>query len=425
VVPAERLGLSVSGRVLRSVGAVACALAGDTMLYAVLPGNPGAFGVSPAQVGILLSANRFVRLASNSLAGWVYLRFGLTLPFAAGAGLAVLATLTYGLGQGFGLLLGARLLWGVCYSLLRLGGQLVALEESRRENRAQVLGWFTGGQRLGSLTATLAGGALFDLLGRGGGFAVAGAVGLLGAPLALTVGEGRTPSRAPALAEGPVPAPPASGGRASWLGAVLGLGAGGSPGAVGRLLAVSGVAFGLFFAVSGVLTATLGYYLRLRVGPGMGVGVATLTGLALAPGWLFYLMGPYLGRLADRLGRARVAGVAVPAVAGGLAGLALSPSVVLSLAVLPLVFLAGTLALVSLDALAGDLAPRPRRPQVMGRYATWQDLGSALGPLAGYSFLGWVPLEAVYLLTAGLLALFLLLFLWAFASEVRPPLHIR
>jgi hypothetical protein len=47
--------------------AYSLALLGDNMMYVFLPSHPGAAGIAAASLGIVLSANRFVRLAANSL----------------------------------------------------------------------------------------------------------------------------------------------------------------------------------------------------------------------------------------------------------------------------------------------------------------------------------------------------------------------
>src|SRR5919199_1259812 len=61
--------------------AVAAAILGDSLLYAVLPTGYEQLGLEVGMVGVLLSANRFVRLLSNPLAGWVVARLGAYRPF--------------------------------------------------------------------------------------------------------------------------------------------------------------------------------------------------------------------------------------------------------------------------------------------------------------------------------------------------------
>ena len=50
---------------------VALSLLGDAMLYVVLPARPEDFNILIWQIGILLGANRFIRLITNELAGRV------------------------------------------------------------------------------------------------------------------------------------------------------------------------------------------------------------------------------------------------------------------------------------------------------------------------------------------------------------------
>ena len=123
--PAERRSSTI-GQVPLPVIAVALAVAatllGDSMLYAVMPSQPEAWALSVPAVGILLSANRLVRLLTNSVAAVAFERFGSRAPFTFALALSVVVTLTYGWATAFVVLLIARLAWGTCWSLLRLGG---------------------------------------------------------------------------------------------------------------------------------------------------------------------------------------------------------------------------------------------------------------------------------------------------------------
>ena len=99
--------------------AVATSLLGDATLYTVLPTHAEQLGIRLALVGILLSANRFVRLFSNSWAGYVHDRFHSSWPFVMALMAGACTTAVYGLLWGFWAFLIARLLWGVCWSFLR------------------------------------------------------------------------------------------------------------------------------------------------------------------------------------------------------------------------------------------------------------------------------------------------------------------
>ena len=131
--------------------AVAPSLLGDSLLYAVLPSQAEAVGVSIGLVGILLSVNRLIRLLSNSWAGRVGDRVGYARPFTAALLLGAAATVVYGIAYGFWLLVIARVLWGVLWSLLRVGG--VGSDHAR----GFLMGFFLGFSRLGSLVAVALG----------------------------------------------------------------------------------------------------------------------------------------------------------------------------------------------------------------------------------------------------------------------------
>jgi MFS family permease len=93
--------------------AVALSLLGDQMLYAVLPAVHEAVGVPVTAVGLLLSANRLIRLLTNSLAGYVIERFGRHWPFVLALLLGGITTVAYGVVYGVWAFLVARLLpWG-------------------------------------------------------------------------------------------------------------------------------------------------------------------------------------------------------------------------------------------------------------------------------------------------------------------------
>jgi MFS family permease len=95
-------------------GATAFSLLGDQTLYAVLPTYYTELGLLPWHVGILLSANRFVRVFINHWAErFCQLYSPRLLFFLALVGGAAL-TAVYALVTSFIFLLVARVLWGLC-----------------------------------------------------------------------------------------------------------------------------------------------------------------------------------------------------------------------------------------------------------------------------------------------------------------------
>ena len=164
------------------------------------------------------------------------------------------------------------------------------------------------------------------------------------------------------------------------------------------------------------MVSTLGFFLSEVLGEdgasvgGWMLGTATLNGILLATNWIAALGGPILGHMGDRIGRERVVLLAAPLSIAMVLLLAFPGTLALTLLWLPVGFISAAALGASSDALAGDLAPRERRSTVMSRYATWQDLGSAFGPLIGYLVLGVTSLSWVYVGNACLMGASLLVF---------------
>ena len=142
----------------------------------------------------------------------------------------------------------------------------------------------------------------------------------------------------------------------------------------------------------------------LRLGP-LVIGITSMTGTFLALRYASDLgLSALAGRISDVWGRARLLSLALPVLVLGLFVVGFATKPVLLMVALPVVFVAMTGAVVALDASAADIAAQERAAQVMSRYATWRDLGSALGPSLGFAAAGVLGLHAMYLLAVGLLA---------------------
>ena len=75
----------------------AACVAGDSMLYVVLPVHWKSAGLASLwEVGLLLSLNRLARLPLNPLAGWAYSRLSTKTGAVLAGLLAVFTTLGYG-----------------------------------------------------------------------------------------------------------------------------------------------------------------------------------------------------------------------------------------------------------------------------------------------------------------------------------------
>lgn len=398
----------MAARVLSVSVVMALALLGDSLLYVVLPLQAAALGLSGVQVGVLLSANRFVRMLTNTGAARLLRRMRSGPLFAGSTALAAVTTAMYALTPAFPPFLAARLLWGFSYSALRLGCFVTVLATATDRTRGRLMGLYQSVSRGGSFLAVVAGGALFDALGYRPTVLLMAAGTALALPLALWWGpvEGvgsPLPSSRPIKADNREPVPRTVG---------------------RRLLAVKWSAFALSFVARGVVTATVALFLRRafgeRLGPGGSLGVATLAAWLLGVRWLAEIgLAAPLGALSDRIGRTRaaIAWLLIGAVAT--LALALAPVLGVAVAAAVLLFVAASGLGATLDAAAGDLAPPGRRAEVMSAYADWADLGAALGPLLALSLTDSLGLRPTYSAGALLLGLGAVAFWAAYRPAAR------
>jgi MFS family permease len=376
--------------------AVAATLLGDSLMYVVLPVIWRDLGLELWMVGVLLSANRFVRLVTNPLAGRVVERVGLRVPFLLAALTGAATTASYGVLSGFLALLLARTCWGLCWSFLRLGGMLVALRSSDQGGtRGRSLGFYASVVSVGTMLGALIGGALVDRMGFESTM-------LLFA--GITVGITMLVLREP-LDGTPMPGDGSSAGPAAGPAHRL------------RRAILYGTAFMFSAAGGNLLVATLGLWIvelhgvRVEL-PGVVVGAATVTGVLISLRFAIAIVWtPFAGHLSDRLGRWPFLGIGGVLLAASLFGVAQPGPIGWTASAAVLAFLAGSAVRISLDASVGDLAPPELRPRVMSVYATWGDFGAACGPFFSYLLIGWIGIAGVFrgaavaMAIAGLIAL--------------------
>ena len=371
--------------------AYSLALLGDQMLYVFLPSHPEAAGIAAASLGLVLSANRIVRLASNSLGGLLLDRLGRRGPYLCGMGLALVSTTGYLVAESLWPLLVGRVLWGIAFSLLSVGGVSLILDHSTVADRGRAIGVYQALLALGTLLALLLSGFLGDRLGYRGTLMVYAPLTAIGLLVSLWALRGTRDIRAH---------PPASA-------------AGVAPGTLAtlrrldpRLLAPAFVCFVTHFAGSGVVMATLGFQLKLLAAePGAGpwfLPVASLTGVLLGGRRLANMvMTPTSGLLLDRLDDRRiVAAAGVLAVLAGVIVLLGGRGVGAVVAGVLLVAIGEGFSQPALVVWTGDGAPPHVRGVVMGGLSTAGDLGAAIGPLVGYALLESAGMRSAYTLCA-------------------------
>lgn len=113
----------------RAALTLALCLPSDVLLYLLLPMESQAFGITLAQAGVLLAANRLVRIFGYRHVLNFYARNGDRLTCMIAAGAATVCALGNSMLSGFAALLGLRLIWGLCFAALNLSTQVLATSE--------------------------------------------------------------------------------------------------------------------------------------------------------------------------------------------------------------------------------------------------------------------------------------------------------
>lgn len=145
----------------------AISLLGDATLYTVLPRESTAIqvGVTLGMVGTLLGINRATRILLNLPIGHIFDRFSRRGLMVLAMFLAAVSTLLYAIGYGFPILLIARILWGIAWAFISIGGNAMLLDLANNKNRfalsSQLNSWFF----FGVAASSLLGGVLTDLIG--------------------------------------------------------------------------------------------------------------------------------------------------------------------------------------------------------------------------------------------------------------------
>ena len=385
----------------------AACLVGDSMLYIVMPTHWREFGLDSLwEVGILLSANRLVRLPLNPLVGWAYRRISTRQGVLIAAILALLTTLSYGFVKGFYPLLLIRCIWGVAWSFLRLGSFFAIADCASDTNRGHCMGVFNGLYRLGSLAGMLAGGFIADLFGLTATALFFGAVTFSAIPAAfLSVPAAKNHSKSPAEASAPL--------SVLWRDA-------------GVLLAlVTGAVVAMIY--QGVFTATLSYLVETHNSStvslaGFVFGAASLAGILQAIRWSWEpWLAPWVGIKSDgRHGRKKVLLLSLFLAALLFCLLPLDIPLLPWLLVVMGVQVTATALTTLTDAVAADAANRAAKVLVLTAYSLAIDLGSAIGPIIGYLLNSNLDPYAAYWMAAVSLLALAVAWLWPKGGSAAP-----
>jgi MFS family permease len=345
--------------------ALAVALPADTVLYLLLPMFAPQFGVSVAEAGILLAANRLVRIMGY---GWVarfYARRGDRPTDTLAVIAAAIAALGYATLSGLWLLLPMRLVWGLSFAALNLSTQATATAEaagaSRRSGRSRAI------VAIGPMLALPVAALLAEAYGPRAIFFVLTAIALTG-----LIATRRLPAEPHAI-----------------------------PAVRRRLTLPTSLDVWSFlegFTLDGLFVIGLAYLGKDLLPGGAVLAAALLMALRY---FSEILLSPVGGHMAERIGAERLlvtlslmtAAVLVGFGAGWLWSCA-AAIVVLRALSLPLI-----------SPIVARRTPGPGRVQALAARNVWRDIGAGTGPLAAGVLLPIVPSVWIYTVSAVLLAL--------------------
>lgn len=363
---------------------IAVSLLGDSTLYTVLP-DPGIaaqVGVSISAVGILLGVNRLVRLASNFAAGALYDRLSRKKILVASLYLGAVSTLLFAVGVGFLPLLLSRILWGVAWSGLWIGGNTAMLDLTEPSSRGRWSGRFQMWFFIGVGGTAFLGGVLTDVLGFRNALLLSGTLtftmGILWHSVLPDINQGA--AGIPAVQSKPVFS------HLPWRTA----------------LPIAVPVFVIRFVFAGVMSATTilwlaGYFEQSTSMGSTTLPLATLAGSVVALRMIISVFGaPITGALSDALrlrwpvlGAAALLGafgtwmMGTPTIGWALAGAGLAA-----------VTSSGIQALA--PVIAGEDVPASKYGRVLSVMYTFGDIGSALGPPLALGLLRVLPISRLY-----------------------------
>lgn len=399
---------TASGEGRRSTTSLALALAPGTLLagiaggiaFPILPIAGLRFGLSLPFIGVILAANRAMRVVSSPFVGVFADRFGgrRTLLLGLAGQIVVLALYALGIathrvGPFF---LAGRLLHGPGSACVFIAAQALALHAGEAAHRGRAAGTVRAAMVLGVPVGLAAGGLLSDAVGDAWTFGIAA----VAVALALIAAHARVPDlRAPIGRRPPL---------LETLRAMRDR----------RLLVLGVLNLMLNFAVGGMILTTLALLVHDRRISALSRNEQGTAGLLM--GWMIAIDAastPIAGRIGDRWGaHARVAAAAMVFLAGGLAVVGLSFHIPGLLAGLFLIGVGGAGLGPSLLVVMGGIVPNERRGTGVGLLQFCGDIGGMLGPLVGTALLAG-DTALPYLGTSALVLGFTPLAVWLASVE--------
>ncbi len=371
--------------------------------FPILPIVGVRVGLSLPFIGVILAANRAVRVGASPFVGSFADRFGGRRTLLVGLALNIVAMALYAVGivlHRVGLFfLSGRVLHGFGSAGVFVAAQTLALHAGGARHGGKTAGSVRAAMVLGVPIGLVVGGLLSDAVGEIATFSIAsGAVVFALAGAFVTVPDLRAKVRT----------------RPPLLQIVREL-------RDRRLMAIGALNFALNFAATGMVLTTLALLVHARAISVFGRDEQGSAGLAM--GWMTLVDAattPLAGRLGDRFrAHARVATGAMLLLVAGLLVIGLTSHGAGLAAGLALVGLGAAGLGPSLLVLVGAIVPDDRQGTSVGLLQVSGDIGGTLGPLVGTAIFAG---GRAYLVSAALVALFVPLAVWLSAREGVTPL---
>lgn len=374
------------GRILFPAGiGTTLSLIGDSALYNVLPTHTLEAGISLGSVGVILSVNRIVRLLLNSMAGTAYDRSRRRPLFLLALFIGALSTVLYAIKPGFWPLFCGRILWGLAWSGIWIGGSTIILDITNSENRGRWMGFYQIWFYLGGVLGAVISGVGADWLGYTSMLWLAAVLGGVGWLVSLFfLPETRQKTLEIETQERKQDNSYYFSNPTVWTAALLQ--------GMNR------------FAIAGVLAATMALLVKDYIMTAeMVIGVATLTGLISGLRMIVSMAAsPLIGIISDRTGN-RWISILVMLFLSALSMYLIGKE--RSILILIGFFLASitTGCLQTLAAaVVGDVVLPAQRGKAVSLLYTCGDLGSALGPAAAYAVMPCIGLSGAFMFCAAM-----------------------
>ena len=358
--------------------------------FPTLPRLELVLGLSPAVVGLILSASEGVRLLSNAPVGSLLDRVGTRRPLIAGFLLLSVAPLGFAYGMDPAVVpvgpaivfLIAQAAAGVGSALVLVGGYAMIIDITTSENRGRWLGYMLGSYGLGFPVGLAVGGVVAEIYGIRGAFLLGGVVSLVSMPIILALVPDSSPEVDADRGIREIPALVRTDQRLAVIGTINGI---------------------LSFLSRAFLTTVVVFAAELKLGIG-GLGDFGVTGfmlalVTLAAAGSTLVAGRYSDSFDDRIYLV-VPSLCVMAI--GFVIVATVPTLIGIVAGGVVAASGGGAVGPVLKAYLGDISPTGDVAKLGGAYNAFGDVGSILGPVIAIPAASRVGFDAVYFGCAGL-----------------------